>query len=145
MPRPHPRLQSGAHLLDDIGDVRDWAPPGWHREVSPPGERSLVRILGPAADPDHIWWQPMGPGSHPDQVWWQWEQAPELVVRRRIMEEDAHVRRYLWDLGRIYMNTWSFIQRVPNPNMSYAPVRVPSLWARNAPRSAPRGLGRGRS
>ena len=53
------------------------------------------------------------------------------------------------DLDMNYINTWSFIQRVPNPNMSYAPVRVPYLWARNAPRSGPRsgprGLGPGRN
>ena len=144
MPLPHPRLQRGTHLLDDIGDVRDWAPPSWHWVVSPSGERSsLVRIPGPAADPDHIWWQPMGPGSHPDQVWWQREQASELVIRRRIRDEDAHVYCYLtMDLDS--SNSWSFIQRVPNPHMSYAPVRVPYLWARTA-RSGPRGLGRGRS
>ena len=41
MPLPHPRLQRGAHLLDDIGDVRDWAPPGWHWEVSPSGGAQL--------------------------------------------------------------------------------------------------------
>ena len=129
--------------MDDIGDVRDWAPPGWHWEMSPSGGRSLVRIPSPAVDPDHIWWQPMGPG--PNQYWWQREQAPKMVVRRRISEEDAHVYRYLADLDRNYSNTWSFIQRDLNPNMSYAPMRVPYLWARNAPRSGPRDLGRGRS
>ena len=131
--------------MEEVRDVRDWAPPGWHWEVSSSEERILVRIPGPAANPDHIWWQPMGPGSHPDQVWWQREQAPELVVRRRIREEDTHVRRYLWELGRNYRNTWSFIQRDPNSRMSYSPVRVPYLWMRTAPRSAPRGLGPGRS
>ena len=143
MPRPHPRLQRGAHLLDDIGDVRDWAPPGWHWEVSPSGGRSLMRISGPATDPDHIWWQPMGPG--PNQYWCQRERAPKEVVRHRIREEDAHIRRYLAELDRNYSNTWSFIQRVPNPNMSFAPVRVPYIWACSAPRSGPRGLGPGRS
>ena len=142
---PRQRRIPGPAPVEEVRDVRDWAPPGWHWVVSPSGERTLVRTPGPAADPDHIWWQPMGPGSHPDQVWWQREQAPELVVRRRIRDEDAHVRRYLWDLDRNFSNTWSFIQRVPNPNMSYAPVRVPFLWARNTPRSRPRGLGRGHS
>ena len=142
---PRQRRILGPAPVEEVRDVRDWAPPGWHWVVSPSGERTLVRIPGPAADPDHIWWQPMGPGSHPYQVWWQREQAPELVVRRRIRDEDAHVRRYLWDLDRNFSNTWSFIQRVPNPNMSYAPVRVPYIWMSSAPRSAPAGLGRGRS
>ena len=92
---PRQRRIPGPPPVEEVRHVRDWAPPGWHWEVSPSGERSLVRILGPAADPDHIWWQPMGPGSHPDQVWWQREQAPELVICRRIREEDAHVRRYV--------------------------------------------------
>ena len=135
---PRQRRIPGLAPVEEVRDVRDWV-------VSPSGERSsLVRIPGPATDPDHIWWQPMGSGSHPDQVWWQREQAPELVIRRRIRDEDAHVRRYLSDLDRNFSNTWSFIQRVPNPNMSYAPVRVPFLWARSA-RSGPCGLGCGRS
>ena len=46
MPRPHPRLQRGAHLLDDISDVRDWAPPGWHWEVSPSGGAQLGEDSG---------------------------------------------------------------------------------------------------
>ena len=124
--------------MDDIGDVRDWAPPGWHWEVLPSGEHSLVRIPGPAADPDHIWWQPtMGPGSYVGQVWWHREQASEEVIRRRIREEDAHVRRYMWSFTTNYSNTWSFIQRDPNPRMIYAPVRVPYLWMRTAPAQHP--------
>ena len=89
MPRPHPHHQREAHLLDDIGDVRDWAPPGWHWEVLPSGARSLVRIPGPVADLDHIWCASLGPRSV------QREQAHEEVVRRRIREEDAHVQHYM--------------------------------------------------
>ena len=33
-------------LLDQRGDVRDWALPGWHWEVLPSGTRSLVRNPG---------------------------------------------------------------------------------------------------
>ena len=132
-----------ATMNTESSDVRDWAPPGWHWEVSPSGERSLVRIPGPVADPDLIWWQPMGP--HPYGLWHLRPQDSEMVIRRRIRDEDAHVHRYLSDLDRNFSNTWSFIQRDPNPRMSYAPVRVPHLWMRNAPRSAPRGLGPGRS
>ena len=34
MPGPHPRRRRvGEHLLDVMGDVRDWAPPGWHWEM----------------------------------------------------------------------------------------------------------------
>ena len=119
---PRQRRIPGPTPVEEVRDVRDWAPPGWHREVSPSGEHILVRIPSPATDPDHIWWQPMGPGSHPDQVWWQREQAPEMVIRRRIRDEDAHVYRYLtMDLDNC-SNTWSFIQRIPNPHMSYAVV-----------------------
>ena len=75
---PRQRRIPGPAPVEEVRDVRDWAPPGWHWVVSPSGERSLLRIPGPAADPDHIWWQPMGPGSHPDQVWWQREQAPRV-------------------------------------------------------------------
>ena len=114
---PRQRQIPGPAPREEVSDVRDWAPPGWHWEVSPSGERRLVRILGPAADPDHIWWQPMGP--HPYGAWHLRPQAPELVIHRRIRDEDAHVYRYLSDLDMNFSNTWSFIQRDPNPNMSY--------------------------
>ena len=105
--------------------VRDWAPPGWHWEES--GVRRLVRNPGPVVDPDFVWWHSRGPGAV------QREPAPELVVLRRIRDEDARVRRYMWLFDRDYSNAWSIIQRDPNPRMSYDPVRVPYLWVRCAP------------
>ena len=114
-------------LLDQSGDVRDWAPSGWHWEVLPSGTRSLVRIPGDVVDPDLLWWQSRGPRSV------QREPAPEEVVRRRIREEDEHVRRYMYLLDRQYDSRWSFLQRVP------------CLWVRSARGSAPRGSGPGRS
>ena len=125
-------------LLDQRGNVRDWAPPGWHWEVLPSGTRSLVRNPGDVVDPDLLWWQSRGPRSV------QREPAPEEVVRRRIREEDEHVCHYMYLLDRQYSNTWSFLQRVPY-HVSYDPVMVPALWRSCAPRSAPRGLGPGRS
>ena len=61
-------------MLDQRGDVRDWAPPGWHWEVLPSGTRSLVRNPGDVVDPDLLWWQSRGPRSV------QREPAPEEVV-----------------------------------------------------------------
>jgi hypothetical protein len=52
-----------SHPFDQMGDVRKWAPPGWHWEVSPVGARSLVRNLGPVVDPDLLWWRSRGPGA----------------------------------------------------------------------------------
>ena len=89
-------------------------------------------------DPDLVWWKSRGPLS------FQREPAPEEVVRRRIREEDEHVRRYMYLLDRQYSNTWSFFQRVPY-HVSYDPVSVPSLWMRSAGAAAPRGSGTGRS
>ena len=74
-------------LLDQRGDVRDWAPSSWHWEVLPSGTRSLVRNPGDVVDPDLLWWQSRGPRSV------QREPAPEEVVRHRIREEDEHGRR----------------------------------------------------
>ena len=105
--------------------MRDWAPPGWHWEVLPSGTRSLVRNPGDVVDPDLLWWQSRGPRSV------QREPAPEEEVRRRIREEDEHVRRYMYLLVRQYDGRWSFLQRVP-AHVSYDPVRVPSLWMRSA-------------
>ena len=131
-------LSAMMSLLNQRGAVRDWAPPGWHWEVLPSGTRMLVRNSGDVVDPDLLWWQSRGPRLV------QREPAPEEVVRRRIRDEDQHVRRYMWLLETEYTNTWSVLQRDPY-HMSYDPVMVPSLWRRCAPRSAPRGLGPGRS
>ena len=125
-------------LLDHMGDVRAWAPPGWHWEVLTSGTRSLVRNSGDVVDPDLVWWKSRGPNAV------QREPAPDAVVRRRIREEEEHVRRYMWLLETQYSNTWQVLQRDP-PHSSYVPVMVPALWVRCAPRSAPRGLGPGRS
>ena len=100
--------------------------------------RLLVRNPGDVVDQDLVWWKSCGPLS------FQREPAPEEVVRRRIREEDEHVRRYMYLLDRQYDSRWSFLQRVP-PHVSYDPVRVPSLWMRSARGSAPRGSGPGRS
>jgi hypothetical protein len=125
-------------LLDQRGDVRDWAPPGWRWEVLPSGTRSLVRNPGDVVDPDLVWWRSRGPRSV------QREPVPEEVVRQRIREEDEHVRRYVYLLDREYSNSWSILRRDPY-HVSYNPVRVPYLWMRSARDSAPRGLGPGRS
>ena len=121
-------------FLLDCGHVRDWAPPGWHWEVLASGTRSLVRNPGDVVDPDLLWWRSRGPRSV------QREPAPEKVVRRRIREEDEHVRRYMWLLDTQYDNTWRFLVRHP-----YDPVSVPHLWMRCAPRDAPRSTGPGLS
>jgi hypothetical protein len=70
-----------SHPFDQMGDVQEWAPPGWHWEVSPVGARSLVRNPGPIVDPDLLWWRSRGPGAV------RREAAPEEVVCRRIREE----------------------------------------------------------
>ena len=124
--------------LNHRGNVRDWAPPGWHWEVLPSGARSLLRNLGDVFDPDLLWWQSRGPRSV------QREPAPEEVVRRHIREEAEHVRRYMYMLERHYSNTWSVLHRDPY-HVSYDPVMVPALWRSCARGSAPRGSGPGRS
>jgi hypothetical protein len=52
-----------SHPFDQMGDVREWAPLGWHWEVSHAGARSLVRNLGPIVDPDLLWWRSLRPGA----------------------------------------------------------------------------------
>ena len=131
-------LSATISLLNQRGVVRDWAPPGWHWEVLPSGTRSLVRNPGDVVDPDLVWWKSRGPRSV------QREPAPDAVVRRRIREEEEHVRRYMYLLETHYSNIWQVLQRDP-PHSSYVPVMVPALWVCCAPRSAPRGLGPGRS
>ena len=49
----------------------------------------MVRIPGDVVDPDLVWWKSRGPNAV------EREPAPDAVVRRRIREEDEHVRRYL--------------------------------------------------
>ena len=99
------------------------------------GEGRQLRSEG--AGPDLLWWRSRGPGR------FQREPAPEEVVRRRIREEDAHVRRYMYMLDTVYTNTWQVLYRDPS-HVSIGPVMVPALWVTSAC-DAPRGLGRGRS
>jgi hypothetical protein len=105
--------------FDQMGDVREWAPPGWHWEVSPVGARSLVRNPGPVVDPDLLGWRSRGPGAV------QREAAPEEVVRRRMKEENEHVCRYVYLLDRSPDRGWSILQ---GSHISYDPVSVPHLW-----------------
>jgi hypothetical protein len=125
-------------LLDPRGDVREWAPPGWRWEVLPSGTRSLVRIPGDVVDPDLVWWRSSGPRQVAR------EPAPEEVVRRRIREEDEHVRRYMYLLERERNNIWQVLRRDP-PHVSIYPIMVPQLWMRCARNSGSRGLAPGRS
>ena len=63
MPGPHPcPRRVGDHPFDRMGDVRDWAPPGWHWEVLSEARR-LVRNPGPVVDPDLLWWRLMQSGQ----------------------------------------------------------------------------------
>jgi hypothetical protein len=118
-PAPRRRRPSPIHLLDERGDVRDWAPPGWRWEVAPSGTRSLVRNPGLVIDPELVWWRSRAPPNV------QREPAPEEVVLRRIREEDEHVRRYLWYLDAGFNTTWQCLQA---PHPGYLPMMVPSLW-----------------
>jgi len=133
MSDPHRRRRLGGDDPFRRSDVRDWAPPGWHWEVLPSGARSLVRNPGLVVDPELLWWRSHGPLSV------QREPAPEEMVRRRIREEDEHVRRYMYALDRMYSNTWSFLQ---GSHVSYVPVWVPYLWVCTARGSGPPGPGR---
>ena len=116
MPGMHPsRRLGGGGLLDQRGHVRDWAPPGWHWEVLPSGARILVRNPGPVVDPELLWWRSRGPLSVRRQP------APSEVVRRRVREEDEHVRRYMDALDVRFSNTWQVLQ---GSRLSYDPVIV---------------------
>jgi hypothetical protein len=117
-----------SHPFDQMGDVRVWASPGWHWEVSPVGARILVRNPGPVVDLDLLWWRSCGTGAV------RREAAPEEVVRRHIREEDEHVHRYLYLLDRSPDRGWSIIQ---GSHISYDPVSVPHLWFVSICGSAP--------
>ena len=124
MPGPHPRRRL---VRDDVllrrGNVRDWAPPGWHWEVLPSGARNMVRNEGPVVDPEVIWWRSRGPLSV------QREPTPAEVVHRRVREDGKHVRRYMAALDARFSNTWQVLQ---GSHPSYDPVMVPSLWVSTA-------------
>jgi hypothetical protein len=117
-----------SHPFDQMGDVWEWAPPGWHWKVSPIGARSLVRNPWRVINPDLLWWRSRGP----DAV--QREAAPEEVVRRRIREEDEHVRHYLYLLDRSPDRSWSILQGY---HISYDLISIPHLWFVSIRGSAP--------
>ena len=134
MPIPHPRRRvgGGRHLLDQMGHVRDWAPPGWYWEALPTGGHRLVRSQ-PVIDPNLRWWRSRGP------VMIQRLEDSAEVVRHRVSEEDAHVRRYLFALEhRPFSNTWQVLR---GSHWSYDPVMVPSLWVSTARADTRRVLG----
>ena len=60
------------------------------------------------------------------------------VVRHRVSEEVAHVRRYLFALEHRFSNTWQVLQ---GSHWSYDPVMVPSLWVSTARADTRRVLG----
>ena len=94
----------------------------------PFGARSLVRNPGPVVDPELLWWWQDGPWAV------QREPAPEQLVRRRVAEEDEHVRRYMVGMDVGFPNTWQFL---PGPGLAYALVPVPSGWVLTARGSRP--------
>src|SRR4051812_47398971 len=88
MPGPHPRYHRAPGVLDGMQNVRDWALSGWHWELVS-GVGRLARNPGLFVDPNLLCWRSRGPQSV------RREPALEEVVRRRIREEDDHVRRYM--------------------------------------------------
>jgi hypothetical protein len=64
----------------------------------------------------------------------QREASPKEVVRRRIREEDEHVRRYLYLLDRFPDRIWSILR---GSHISYDPVSIPYLWFVSAHGSVP--------
>ena len=134
MPIPHPRRRvgGGRHLLDQMGHVRDWAPPGWYWEALPSGGRRLVRSQ-PVVDPNLLWWRSRG------RVTIERLEDSAEVVRHRVSEEDTHVCHYLFALEhRPFSNTWQVLW---GSHWSYDPVMVPSLWVSTACADTRRVLG----
>ena len=104
MPIPHPRRQlGGGRLLDQMGHVWDWAPPGWYWEALPTEGRSLVRSQ-PVVDPNLLWWRSHG------RVTVERLEDPAEVVHHRVSEEDVQVRRYLFALEHRFSNTWQVLE-----------------------------------
>ena len=112
MPIPHPRRRvgGGGLLLEPMGPVREWAPPGWYWEVLPSGRRNLVRSQ-PIVDPDVSWWWSHGPWTI------QRLESPAEVVLPCQQGERARpslhgsfggqVRQYLADSSRISLELCS--------------------------------------
>ena len=124
MPRP-PRRGGSGHVLDQMlmmGEVRDWAPPGWYWEALPTGGCRLARSQ-PVVDPNLLWWRSHGP------VMVRRLEDPAEVVRHRVSQEDEHVRRYMVALEGRFDNTWQVLQ---GSHWSYDPVMVPCLWVSTA-------------
>ena len=120
---PHPHRRLGGDNLLERRHVRDWAPPGWHWEVLPSRAQSLVTNPGLVVDPELLWCWSHGPLSV------KRERAPAEVIRRRVREEDEHVRRYVDALAVRFSNTWQVLQ---GSHPKYDPVMVPSLWVSTA-------------
>ena len=59
----------------------------------------------------------------------QREPALPEMVRRRVREEDEHVRRYMAAMDVRFSNTWQVLW---GDDWSYDPVMVPSLWVSTA-------------
>ena len=83
-------------------------------------------------DPNLLWWRSRRP------VTVQRLEDPVEVVRHRVSEEDAHVRRYMIALEGRFSNTWQVLQ---GSHWSYDPVMVPSLWVSTARADTCRSLG----
>ena len=77
----------------------------------------------PIVGPNLLLWRSRGP------VTVQRLEDPAEVVRHRVSEEDAHIRRYLFALEHRFSNTWQVLQ---GSHWSYDPVTVPSLWVSTA-------------
>ena len=93
--------------------------------------RRLVRSQ-PVVDPNLLLWRSRGP------VTVQRLEDSAEVVRHRVSEEDAHVRRYLFALEHRFSNTWQVLQ---GSHWSYDPMMVPSLWVSTARANTRRVLG----
>ena len=68
---------------------------------------------GPVVDPDLVWWRSGGPVSV------RRDPTPPEVVRRRVREEDEHVRRYMaaMDVRFCYTCDGSFSLGIHRPRL----------------------------
>ena len=85
----------------------------------------------PVVDQNLLWWRSHGP------VTVQRLEDSAEVVRHRVSEEDAHVRRYLFALEHRFSNTCQVLQGY---HWSYDPVMVLSLWVSTARADTRRAL-----
>ena len=107
MPIPHPRRRvgGGRHLLDQMGHVRDWAPPGWYWEAQAGEEPacrwpepSLVAVAWASDSPEARGIR--GGGASPCQ--WGGRARPSLLVC-----VGAQVLQYLAGSPGISQELWS--------------------------------------